>query len=151
MAGLHCFYDCLSMHFPDTRDAALLVGIPLVDSEHAGLMAEIGRLIGPPAVHLDSERFSEVISRLGRMLAEHFEHEEKLIVQSGLPADQVDAHCRAHREIIEQYTELQLSLMSGATQDPAAIMTMIRSWIVDHLVIHDMRLRPYAASFTPAL
>lgn len=139
------------MHFPDTRDAALLVGIPLVDGEHAELMAETDRLIGPPAVQLDSERFSEVISRLGRMLAEHFEHEEKIIAQSGLPADQVIAHRRAHREIIEQYTELQLSLMSGAAQDPAAVMAMVRSWIVDHLVIHDMRLRPYAVSFAPAL
>lgn len=132
------------MPFPDTHDAALLVGIPAVDNEHAELMSEIGRLIGPPAVPLDSERFSEVISRLGRKLAEHFEHEEAIIARCGLPADEAAAHRRAHREILEQYTALQFDLMSRVELDPAVVFAMVRSWIVGHLIAYDMRLRVFA-------
>jgi hemerythrin-like metal-binding protein len=134
------------MPFPDSRDAALLVGIPSIDSEHAELMSEIGRLIGPPAVSLDSERFSEIVSRLGRQLAEHFEHEEAIIEECGLPADEVAAHRRAHREILEQYTMLQFDLMSRTALDPAVVFAMIRSWIVGHLIAYDMRLRLFAPS-----
>lgn len=137
------------MSLPNPPDAALLVGIPSVDHEHAELMSEIGRLIGPPAVRLDSERFSEVVSRLGRKLAEHFEHEEALLERSGLPADEVAAHRRAHRDILEQYTALQFDLMSRAALEPAAVFAMIRSWIVGHLVAHDLRLRPFAGTLSP--
>ncbi len=132
------------MLFPDTSDLSLIVGIPSIDKEHAALMGEISRLIGPPAVCLDSERFSELISRLWRHLAEHFEHEEAIIRRCGLPASEVAAHLRAHREILEQYTALQFDRMSQSSLDQAEVFAMIKSWIIDHLVAYDLKLQPYA-------
>ena len=132
------------MQFPEYDQASLVIGIPVVDREHDELMSEIGRLLGPPVVHLDSEHFSEIISRIGQQLAEHFRNEEAIIESCGLPADDALAHHRAHRDILEQYIELQLDLMARAPLDHHAVFAMIKDWIVEHLVMHDTKLRPYA-------
>lgn len=136
------------MHLQDTENDPLRVGIPLVDDEHAELMAAITRLMGPPAIHINSEEFSEIISRLGRQLAEHFNHEEEIIRSCGLPVHDATAHIKAHVEILEQYTRLQLDLMFHPSPDQEEIVDMIRSWIVLHLTTFDFKLRAYAPEFT---
>lgn len=133
------------MTFPENRPVDFTIGIPSVDREHDELMTEIGRLLGPPVVGLDSEHFSEIISRIGQQLAEHFRNEEAIIDSCGLSADDALAHHRAHRDILEQYIELQLDLMARAPLDHHAVFAMIKDWIVEHLVMHDTKLRPYAA------
>jgi len=135
------------MTYPTLRDASLAVGIPAIDREHAGLLAEFERLIGPPAVHLDSETFSEVISRLWHQLAAHFKNEEQILASCGLPPETVAVHRQAHWHILEQYTELQFDLMSSSRLDQAEVLSMLRTWLVDHLVAHDLKLRPYAPLF----
>lgn len=136
------------MHFQDAEHDPLRVGIPLVDIEHAELMAAITRLMGPPSVHINSEEFSEIISRLGQQLATHFSHEEEIILSCGLPAHDAAAHIKAHVEILEQYTRLQLDLMFRPAPDQEEIVDMIRSWIVVHLTAFDLKLRPYASRFS---
>lgn len=143
--------NALAMQFPDRQSLPLVVGIASVDKEHAELVAEIGLLIGPPMLHLDSEHFSEFISRLWCRLAEHFDHEEAIIRSCGMPATEVTAHLRAHREILEQYTSLQLDRMSRSTLDQEKVVDMIKSWIVDHLLAYDAKLQSYASAVEPAL
>ncbi len=133
------------MPFPESTDDSLLVGIPQVDQEHAALMGEIARLIGPPAAALDSERFSEVISRIGWLLARHFDHEEKIISRCSLTGDEIAAHYRAHRDILEQYTALQLDLMSRTELEQVQVLAMIKTWVIEHLIEFDLKLRPGAA------
>ena len=134
------------MPFPDSTDDALLVGIPQVDQEHAALIGEIARLLGPPVALLDSERFSEVLSRLGGQLGRHFDHEERIIARSGLTGEEVASHYRAHREILEQYTALQLDLMSRTELDQVAVLSMIKTWVIEHLIEFDLKLRPGPAA-----
>jgi len=129
------------MPYPDPRQTDLTVGIPQVDREHAELLAEIGRLVGPPAVRIDSEAFTDIASRLGRRLADHFESEERIIERCGLSSDEIAAHRLAHRDILEQYAELQFDLMFGLSRTPAEIMAMIHGWIVEHQIVHDLKLR----------
>ncbi|HEX5803008.1 MAG TPA: hemerythrin family protein [Azospira sp.] len=130
--------------FPPISDPSLIVGIPAIDHEHARLFAEIQRLIGPPAVRLDSAAFSEIVSRLWQQLAEHFANEEMIMARCGLPADELAEHRRVHWEILEQYTELQFELMSPAQLDQTEVLSRIRSWVVGHLLEYDMKLQPYA-------
>lgn len=132
------------MQSSDIEDRSLLVGIPQVDREHARLMAEIRQLTDQPAIQLDSDSFSEIISRLGHQLAQHFNHEEKIINSCGLPAHEVAAHTEAHGRIIEQYTELQLALMLGSPLDRMVVISMIESWILEHLIAFDLKLKTYA-------
>lgn len=132
------------MTFPETPQVNLAVGIPSVDHEHEDLMREIARLLGQPGVRLDSEHFSEIMSRLGQLLAEHFRHEESVLQDCGVPADDALAHHRAHREILEQYTELQLDLMAKVPLDAQDVCEMIRTWVIEHQMTHDLRLRRYA-------
>lgn len=131
------------MTIPEIPKVDFSIGIPSVDREHYDLMREIGRLLDDPEIHLDSEQFSEIISRLGQLLAEHFRSEEAIIESCGIPADDALAHHRAHRKILEQYTELQLDLMARVPLDQHNVFGMIRSWIVEHLIAYDLRLRPY--------
>jgi hemerythrin-like metal-binding protein len=133
------------MRRPVAENSALLVGIPQIDNEHAELMAVIDRLIGPPALHIRSDKFSEILSRLGLQLVEHFRHEEEFIRSCGLPAHEVAAHIDAHGEILEQYTRLQLDLMCRTSPNPveAEIVAMTRSWIVDHFEAFDLKLQAY--------
>lgn len=122
----------------------LLVGIPIVDIEHQALLNELDRLVVDPACCVSSAHFSEVGSRIGMQLLSHFQHEESILRDCGMPAAKVAEHIRAHQHILEQFTTLQFDLMSGTVIDRAATVDMIKSWIVAHLEDYDLCMRPYA-------
>ena len=124
----------------------LLIGVLSIDREHHALVTLLDRLILRPKGNLGSAHFSEVLSLLGNMLTEHFNNEEMCFTACGMPADDVRAHQKAHNEILEQYTQLNLDLMANKVISPTDVARMIKEWIVDHLVEHDLKIRPYASS-----
>lgn len=71
-----------------------------------------------------------------------------------MPAGDVEAHLRGHQDILEQYTQLCFDLMQSKTRSIAEISQMVKAWIIDHLVEHDLKIRPFAAEvpapFLPA-
>ena len=121
----------------------LLIGVPSIDREHGVLVSLLNRLIDRPEATPESEAFADLLSRLGGEIAAHFRSEEKIFTSSGMPSHLAEQHIQAHSEILEQYTELNLEFMKGRAYDRAEVLTLIRNWIIEHLMLHDVRIRDY--------
>lgn len=126
-----------------TLNASLMVGIPSIDAEHLELIARLDSVLSDPHAHPDSDAFSEYLSKLGHLLVSHFTHEEKLLVATGMPADEISEHIHVHGEILEQYTQLNFDLMQGKAYDKISVLTMIKDWIVTHVICYDLKIRDY--------
>lgn len=128
-----------------TLDQALLLGLPEIDSQHRDLFAQLDRLIGKPQAQPLAEPFSEILSQLGRQIDAHFVSEESILQRCGMPREELDEHMSAHEEILEQYTRLNLDLMTGKEIGQQSILRMVRGWIVDHVLQYDSRIRQYVS------
>jgi len=126
---------------PIVLDRSLQVGLPAVDEQHQWLIDELNRLIGDAQATPSSEAFSEVMGRLGTELDDHFDFEEGLFDELGLPAAEVDAHVAAHTEILKQYADLHLDLMRQKSLRRVDVLRQIRHWIVGHIASHDVKMR----------
>lgn len=127
---------------PIALERSLRVGLPAVDEQHQRLIDELNRLIGDAQATPSSEAFGEVMTRLGAELDEHFEFEEGLFDMLDLPAAEVDAHVAAHTEILKQYADLHLDLMRQKSLRRVDVLRQIRQWIVGHIAVHDVKMRP---------
>lgn len=126
---------------PISLDRLLRVGMPAVDEQHQRLIDELNRLIVDAHATPASEAFGEVMSRLGSELDDHFQFEEGLFEELGLPAAEVDAHVAAHTEILKQYAELHIDLMGQKLLRRVDVLRQIRYWIVGHIAAHDVKMR----------
>ena len=126
---------------PVDFEAAMQTGLSSVDSQHATLIGELNRLISEPEATPDSELFSEVLSRLGRELGAHFEFEEGVLAKLGIAGREFEEHIAAHTQIMSQYTELNLKLMTRRSLSRLEALSLMRAWIVDHILQHDVKLR----------
>ena len=124
-------------------ESSLLIGVKSIDLEHAALVTQLNRLIADPHAHPRSEVFSEAFSRLGQQIAAHFRSEEKTIRSLGMPDHEVAAHVEAHNDILDRYVQLSFDLMEGRAVEQVTTVQMIKGWIVDHLVLYDLRIRDY--------
>ncbi len=124
-------------------DPSLSVGIPSIDQEHHELVRQLHRVISNPDVYPGTESFSEVLSQLGAQFKRHFMHEEKLIKSLGMPEAEIASHIQAHNHIFEQYSRLNLDLMQSNRTDRSEVVNFLKSWITDHIVHHDLKIRAY--------
>lgn len=122
---------------------SLRTGVPAIDREHYGLLVQLDRLQSDPAIQPGSEIFSEYITRLGREISAHFESEEKILRSCEMPEALLREHVRAHSRILEQYSNLNLGLMVGQEISREDILGLIREWIVEHVLHHDLKAVDY--------
>ena len=132
-----------------TIDPALMIGLPSIDREHHELVALLDRLMGCPDVQPGSEGFLASVETIGRRLAAHMHNEEHLFASIGLPEADVASHVRAHAEIMEQYARLSLDLEQGNSSGRSEVLRMIKNWVIEHVVQHNLKLKLYLDSAGP--
>ena len=125
---------------------SLRVGVSSIDREHLDLVAHLDRLHANLDANPGTDAFSEVLSRLGQQINAHFDSEEAILRDCGMPAQTVLDHIRAHTEILDQYARLNLELMRGKAVSRDEALVMIREWIVEHVLNHDMKIAEYASA-----
>jgi hemerythrin len=129
---------------PKTSISASRVGIPVIDEQHEVLVKLVYRLLERPAVLANNELVVDVLTDLGKFLILHFKTEEELMRQLHLPAEEYEAHVRAHGEILDQYAELNMAIAEGKRHTAGAIFEMTHQWLGAHLHRFDLRLADYA-------
>jgi hemerythrin-like metal-binding protein len=122
---------------------SLRIGVPSIDKEHHALVSQLDRLNDSPDAHPRSEVFLDILHQLGDAIGAHFDHEEAYLKSCGMPVHEVTEHVQAHTEILDQYVRLNLDLMEGKPVVYAEVLLMIKRWIIDHLMRHDLRIRSY--------
>lgn len=126
-----------------TIDPSLTVGVSSIDKEHHVLVQHLDDLLSEPEAYQGTERFSEILNQIGRQIEAHFVNEENLFKSLGLPEAIVDSHRQAHNDILDQYIRLNEGLMQGKVTNRSAVLRMIKGWVIDHHVQHDLKIGEY--------
>lgn len=121
----------------------MLIGVRSIDEAHEELIGQLDLLMSDADALVDSVHFSEIFSQLGLAITEHFRDEEAVFKALPMPTDLVAGHIQAHNDILRQYTQINLDLMDGIRPGRADVLAMIRAWILDHLLEHDLVIRDY--------
>lgn len=124
-------------------DDALLIGVPAIDDQHKALAGLVARLRNRPDDDVHSEAVTDVLTGVGHLIALHFHTEEILIRRCGLPKAEVDAHVAAHNGMLEQITRINLAALDGRDLRAAEIFETLKTWVIDHVVMHDINLKSY--------
>lgn len=124
-------------------DDALLIGLPAIDEQHKALAGLVSRLGARPADDIHSEAVTEVLSSVGHLIALHFDTEEIFIRRCGMPQAEIEAHVRAHDGMLQQINGINLTALDGHNIRAAEIFATLRTWVIDHVVMHDFELRSY--------
>ncbi len=125
---------------------AIRIGLPVIDREHVTLVRQLDLLNADPDAHPGGEAFSIALSELGRQINTHFDSEEQILRGCGMPPELVLEHIQAHTEILEQYARLNLELMKGKLHLREEALGLVRRWIVDHVLKHDVKISDYVSA-----
>ena len=142
-------------HSADTGSAnadhpeTLWIGDPLIDSEHRALLRALGEITIASDTPEGRRDFFDVLSQFGGALSSHFEHEEALMRSIAMPDAAYAAHVQAHETIVEQYAVLNIDLMQGRQAPRNSVRQLVRQWILDHIIHHDLAIRDYLALAHP--
>ena len=125
------------------------VGHELLDAQHRQLLSichEVARSLeirSPPA----EERFLQVLQRLKSYADGHFLHEERLLRQVQYPALQSqEADHEGFRDIL---VGIELDASYGF-MDQRSLSATLFSWWRTHILVEDMKYRPYFTRPTSA-
>ena len=122
---------------------ALLIGESTIDHEHSELVAQLDLLLRNEDAHPNTEVFSEVLSKLGSQISNHFNYEENLMVFLGMLECELAVHIEAHTEIMHEYTELMLDFMTGTVRSRSDVLLLIKNWVIEHIECFDLNIKNY--------
>ena len=66
-------------------------------------------------------------------------------MQLGAPPDEFEAHKDDHTRLIEEYVALLVNELDGKPPTPSQVAELLDSWLNDHIVNHDLKIRNYLA------
>jgi hemerythrin len=120
-------------------DTAFQTGIALIDDEHARLIA-LKRQLGQAIAAGHVAAYAEILFELVELMAEHFIHEESLMV--GLPASMVQPHKKDHADMSFKVMALMNRVPPGTTAIAPAgdIAAVIEEWLHEHIQRWDLPL-----------
>lgn len=116
----------------------LATGVAEIDEQHQSMFqwfAELESAAADQRVMMAAY----ALTRLNQYTRSHFSAEEKLMEMHRYPA--LEAHRAEHESFRRQLEELQ---MLATTQDiSTATITLLREWLVKHIMLSDMDYIPY--------
>lgn len=122
------------------------VGHSAIDDDHKKLLEIINGFEASARGPNPAAGLSEVLKRLLAYAKEHFAREQALQARIGFPY--ADAHADEHRAllaVIEQKARSWFVLRDRDITDESVdeMSAVLRRWLVDHIMQHDMRMKPY--------
>lgn len=124
-------------------DAAFDLGQATIDAQHRQLVELANRLLERPNATMHDEAVVDILTKLGKSLADHFRSEEIIMRQLGMPAERLAEHVRAHNRILDQYAELNIAAAGGTPYRAADVFVQVVDWVGHHMVEYDLDIKAY--------
>lgn len=121
-------------------DPCLDTGIEEIDWEHRRLLNIANRLLDAMARGKGEVAVRPVTRDLSRHAEEHFEHEEKYMLEMGYP--RLDEHREEHRKMTEILAGFIAALESDDPPGAVQLNALMSHWLLDHILKLD---KDYAA------
>jgi hemerythrin-like metal-binding protein len=131
---------------PIVWKSELATGNQVIDDEHKLLVC----LINSVEIALKAENHANMILFLIRELhtytLNHFAQEEKIMIERSYGG--FEEHKRSHQQILREISELETSLKTAISNEEnfdateMDLVKLLRSWIVDHVIHMDLKMKP---------
>lgn len=118
------------------------IGEPEIDREHWGLFALIHDLGDKLALGAAEASLKATLEALAAYVDVHFEHEERLMQQTGYPAFAV--HKQAHDALARQVAGFQDDFQRAPEVfDYEGLMDFLSNWLSEHILKVDMKFAEF--------
>lgn len=117
------------------------VGVKQIDAEHRGLFDLINALHDTQARAGSSRDAARILNRLVAYAEEHFQHEERLMSDSGYPL--LDAHREQHSAFVASIFAINERLALDTVRAGAEILPFAKNWLVKHIIRSDMEIAEF--------
>ncbi len=114
---------------------SLLIGHPVIDADHKGLVQCVNDLHDAMRVGTGSASLGAILHSLAKYTEEHFSREEQ-IWQAGNPLA-LPAQKRAHAEFVREVRSLISRFESGKTNMSNEVLTFLSDWLKHHILRSD--------------
>lgn len=128
-------------------DDSLSTGISAIDDQHRDIAQLGAKMLKESGLSLTSEEFGDYFADFWRLVADHFDAEEKIMRTLNLPDDVLQAHIHEHSALLERL--IQLNIHSAAVSERKNVSDIaheVITIVVDHIVHFDLALRKTSAA-----
>lgn len=119
------------------------IGVERIDEEHRYLFDLINAFHDTHVGGPDRSALGQILNRLVHYAEQHFRHEEAIMKAEAYPA--YVEHCALHEDLYLTIFRLSEKLAAGSLRDDMETVRFIRSWLVTHIVQHDLQFSDYLA------
>jgi hemerythrin len=119
------------------------VNIPSIDGQHRNLFRMAGELYTAMTSGQGKAALGRILDRLVEYTRVHFEHEERLMRQSGFPG--LAQHAAEHRALTRQVEQFQADFASGRTALSVQLLQFLKDWLERHIQGSDQAYAPCLA------
>jgi hemerythrin len=117
------------------------LGNPSVDKDHKRLVEICNHLIDFIKQGGRSNEFAEILSEMTDYTLSHFEKEEKYMEKMSYP--KFEQHREQHKNYIYKVAKLNYELMSNDHLKPEEIISFLKKWWENHILIQDKEYELY--------
>jgi len=122
-----------------------LIGIAELDYEHRGLVDDINRLHRELLGQVDRGRIEDTLGMIHSRMQAHFALEER-VMQANDYVHYAE-HKAEHERLLDEYAEYMTTFEREPTlRDHASIESVLREWIIDHILAYDKKMSQMIAS-----
>ena len=127
---------------PSTRDLIewkpeYSVAIESIDKQHQALVALIAHLQQAMLEGRTKQVVGPLFASMNQYVKYHFAYEENLLEENAYPG--LEAHREEHARLVAELKELENKYLQGTLHAGAPLMKLLRSWLVDHICVHDKK------------
>jgi len=118
-------------------DQSFSTSITTFDEQHKKLFGMVNELNEAMQHKRSKEAIGSVLQRLIAYTGSHFAEEEEAFRKTGYPEEA--AHCKQHKDLVQQAVALQDKFNSGETLLTHEVIEFLQEWLVKHIKGTDSR------------
>jgi len=118
-------------------DQSFSTSISTFDEQHKNLFTMVNELNEAMQHKRSKEAIGQVLQRLIAYTGSHFAAEEEVFKKTNYPEEA--AHCKLHKELVQQALDLQRKFSSGETLLTQDVIEFLQDWLVKHIKGTDNR------------
>jgi hemerythrin-like metal-binding protein len=117
------------------------VNVEEIDTQHKKLFSILNILIENKKISVNSKIVTKTLTEMTEYADYHFKTEEEYMEKYEYP--ELNEHKKEHREFIRKTGQLILGAMEKDTTIPDEILNYLNEWLVNHILISDLKLKPF--------
>jgi len=126
---------------------SMCVGEATIDEDHKHLVDLINDFEKAIVGKIDHRRLAKVLLGLIDYTGEHFTREEELQLKVRYPY--YDSHRKQHRDVLKKLQQVIQEYIDADEHNQDRMIrdmtNFLKEWLVDHIIVSDLRMRPYVA------